>query len=299
MPGAVTIPARPASTLNFLASLASTAGLVAVLLSSGGCAAYVGARAGDTLSAAVLNQDDPAIVAAGLPAYLLIVDGLIADDPDNAALLSGGAQLFALYASRFEPEPQHAEVLAAKARRYGARALCVEHPPACHWAGMIYDDFVAGLAELRRHDADALYAYAVSWLSHLAVTSSDWTAVAELPWVQAALQRLLTLDETYDGGGVHVYLGILNSLRPPALGGLPEVAKAHFERSIALSGGTDLAAKVEYARHYARLTFDQELHDRLLREVLASPVRVSGRTLLNVLAQRDAAELLETSGEYF
>ena len=70
---------------------------------------------------------------------------------------------------------------------------------------------------------------------------------------------------------LHGYLGILNSLRPPALGGNPELARSHFERAIELSGGQDLSIKVEYARRYARLVFDQELHDRLLTEVLNAP----------------------------
>lgn len=274
-------------------------GAWAAAAACGGCAGLVGNRAAETLSAAVLNQNDPLIVEQGLPAYLLIVDGMIAEDPGNASLLAGGARLFALYGSRFERDPEHAVVLTEKARGYGARALCSEHPPACDWAGLSYDDFVAELDGLRPRDAEALYAYAVGWLSHLQAMSTDWSAVAELPWVEAALERLLELDETYDDGGVHAYLGILNSLRPPALGGRPEVARAHFERALELSGGTDLSVKVEYARRYARMMFDQALHDRLLEEVLAAPAEAPGRTLFNVLAKRDAAELLETSTEYF
>lgn len=268
-------------------------------ISCTGCVSFIGNRAAGTLSAAVLNQDDPLVIEQGLPAYLLIVDGFIAQDPDNAGLLAGGARLFALYGSRFEPDPEHAVLLTEKARRYGGRALCLEHERACAWGGLNYDDFVAELATLRPRHAEPLYAYGVSWLSHLEATSGDWTAVAELPWVQAAMERLLQLDEDFDEGGVHTYLGILNALRPPALGGLPDAAKAHFERSIELSGGRDLSAKVEYARRYARMMFDQELHDRLLKEVLAAPAASPGRTLFNVLAKREAGVLLETSAEYF
>jgi len=164
---------------------------------------------------------------------------------------------------------------------------------------MDYEQFVLELDGIERGQVEFLYAYAVSWLSHLDATSSDWSAVAELPWVQAAMERVLALDETYDDGGVHVYLGILYALRPPALGGKPEIARGHFERSIDLSRGTDLSAKVEYARRYARMMFDQDLHDRLLTEVIEAPVDVPGRTLFNVLAQQDAAALLESSQEYF
>ena len=113
------------------------------------------------------------------------------------------------------------------------------------------------------------------------------------------MDRLLELDETYDDGGVHVYLGILNALRPPALGGQPEVARSHFERAIEISEGSDLSAKVEYARRYGRMMFDRDLHDRLLTEVLASPAEAPGRTLFNVLAKRDAEELLASSAAYF
>jgi hypothetical protein len=162
-----------------------------------------------------------------------------------------------------------------------------------------YDDFVSQLETVERKDIDYLYAYAISWLSYLDATSDDWSAVAELPWVEAALERTLALDESYEQGGLHAYLGILNSLRPPALGGRPEVARQHFERAIELSGGHDLSTKVEYARRYARMMFEQDLHDRLLTEVLASPVEVEGLTLFNVLAKQEAERLLATSAEYF
>jgi hypothetical protein len=162
-----------------------------------------------------------------------------------------------------------------------------------------YDDFVSQLQGVEGKKIDYLYAYAVSWLSYLDATSDDWSAVAELPWVEAALERALALDESYERGGLHAYLGILNSLRPPALGGRPEAARRHFERAIELSDGRDLSAKVEYARRYARMMFEQDLHDRLLTEVLAAPVEKEGLTLFNVLAQQEAERLLATSREYF
>jgi hypothetical protein len=254
--------------------------------------------AADTLAAAILNQDDPALVESGVPAYLLLIDGLISQSPDNVALLSAGAQLFALYGSRFAP-PDRAIVLTAKARRYGERAICLAHEPACDWRGADYGRLVAELEELGARDLGPLYSYGVSWLSHLDATSEDWTAVAELPWVEAVLERALALDETYENGALHAYLGILKSLRPPALGGQPDVAREHFERAIELSGGRDLSTKVEYARRYARLVFDQELHDRLLSEVIEAPVEAPLLTLFNVLARQEAQSLLASSKEYF
>jgi hypothetical protein len=268
-------------------------------LAAAGCVVnIIGAKAGETLSAAILNQDDPDLVASGVPAYLLLVDGLISQHPDSPSLLVAGSQLFALYGSRFAP-PDRAAALTGKARRYGARALCLSYEPACKWNGIGYDALVAELANVSEKHIAALYAYAVGWLANLDATSEDWSAVAELPWVEAVLERALTLDETYENGAIHGYLGVLDSLRPPALGGKPEEAKKHFERAIALSGGHDLSIKVEYARRYARLVFDQELHDRLLTEVLNAPTDAPKLTLFNVLAKKEAEALLATSKEYF
>jgi hypothetical protein len=56
---------------------------------------------------------------------------------------------------------------------------------------------------------------------------------------------------------------------------------------------------VEYARGYARLVYDRELHDRLLSEVLGSPVQAEGLTLFNTLAQQEARQLLESADDYF
>jgi hypothetical protein len=66
-----------------------------------------------------------------------------------------------------------------------------------------------------------------------------------------------------------------------------------------LSDGKDLSINVEYARGYARLLYERELHDRLLTEVLeADPVRPR-LTLTNTLAQRDARVLLDSADDYF
>ena len=100
-------------------------------------------------------------------------------------------------------------------------------------------------------------------------------------------------------GMAQVYLGVLNSLRPEAVGGRPEQGRAHFERAIALSDGRNLYAKTLFAEYYARLVFDQEMHDRLLVEVLAADPHAAGYTLTNVLAQDRARALQESGKDYF
>jgi hypothetical protein len=96
-----------------------------------------------------------------------------------------------------------------------------------------------------------------------------------------------------------MYLGIILTLRPPALGGKPEEAREHFEKAIALSDGRDLGAKVEFAKGYAKLLYERELHDRLVDEVLDASPYADGLTLMNVIAQEEALRLRVEADDYF
>ena len=114
------------------------------------------------------------------------------------------------------------------------------------------------------------YTFATSWAAGFQVHSEDWNAVAELGRVKALMARIAELDGSWEHGGPHMYLGVFETLAPPALGGRPEVGREHFERAIAVSEGRHLMGGVLFASQYARLVFDRELHDQTLRDVLAA-----------------------------
>ena len=73
----------------------------------------------------------------------------------------------------------------------------------------------------------------------------------------------------------------------------------HFERAIEISNGHNMMAKVVYASQYARMMFDQELHHRLLTEVIDGDPNMPGYVLINTVAQQEAAVLLADEAEYF
>ena len=109
----------------------------------------------------------------------------------------------------------------------------------------------------------------------------------------------MELDECYHDGAAHLYLGVLATFLPPALGGKPDVGRRHFERALDISNNKNLMVQVLYARHYARLMFDRKLHDRLLNEVLKAQPDIPGYALSNALAQQKARELLNSAEDYF
>ena len=57
--------------------------------------------------------------------------------------------------------------------------------------------------------------------------------------------------------------------------------------------------RVLYAQFYARLVFDQALHDKLLNEVLAADPVAPRLTLINMLAKKKAKALLASGKDFF
>jgi hypothetical protein len=276
--------------------------LLTMMVLSSGCASLVSnatSKFADNLSAAVANQNDPETVRDGAPAYLLLLDSLIEGSPDDPQLLAAAANMYASYGAVFADDPIRAKRLTERARSYGYRAICISYEPTCSWQGISFDDYVATLGGLSQKHADVVYAYGLASLAYIRTHADDFNAIARLPHAEALLTRYLEIGDGNSEASVYVYLGILATIRPPALGGEPEKGRAAFERAIELTDGKDLSAKVEYARGYARLLYERELHDELLNQVLAADPIVNGYTLTNVMAQDDAVDLLASADDYF
>lgn len=252
------------------------------------------------LSRSMMNQDDPAVVEAGAPAYLLLLDALILTYPDNEDFLLSGARLYGAYASVFARDPQQAKHMADKAMNYARRALCEYDDDACALIDGPQEAIRAGLDEDYDEDDIAMfYGMAAAWAGWIQANSDDWNAIAQLGKVKTLMEWVSAIDPAYDNATVQVYLGVLETQIPPSLGGKPEVGREYFETAIRLSEGHNLMAKVLFAKQYARLMFDQALHDQLLQEALDTDPRYEGLTLINRLAQQQAAVLLSESSEYF
>ncbi len=251
------------------------------------------------LSAAMMNNPDPATVREAMPTFLVTTDAMIEAAPNNSARLRTGAELYSAFAVLFIDDPDRARRLVARAKMYGEKALCVDADIACHLDQVDFEEFVGVLNRLDDDVLPSLYAYTIGWLSWAQFHSDDWSVVANLPKHQAVLAHIVAQDETFHQGSALVYLGMVKSLRPPSLGGNPEEARKHFERAIELSNGQNLSAKVELARSYARLVYDRELHDHVLKEVLEAPVEAPGLTLQNALAKSQARDLLQSADDFF
>ena len=284
--------ARALLLLPALASGLLVAGCVSMVASAGSGLAV-------NLNRAIMNQDDPQIVRDGAPAYLLMLDSFVEGAPENEAVLSAAAELYAAYGVIFVDDPIRARKLTTRGRDYGRRALCASQPRLCGIWDLPYDGFVRSLELADTQQVQALYTFGLSWMAWIQAHSDEFSALARLPQVQAVLRRVHVLAPRYEEANIEHYLAVLNTLRPPALGGDFDAGLRHFEKALSLSKGRDLSVQVDFARYYARTLYDRELHDRLLQEVLQADPEEPGLTLFNTLAQDEASELLASADDYF
>jgi hypothetical protein len=251
------------------------------------------------LASSILNQSDPATVKDGVPAYLLLIDAMLQEDPNNESLLRASASLNSSYAGMFSENPERQKTLSQKALDFASKALCARDSKGCNIQTMPFEVFSKYIAGMGKEDVPTFYVLGTAWAGWIQAHSDDWNAIAQLAQVERIMQKVVDLDESYENGSAHMYLGVIATLLPPAMGGRPEVGKEHFERAIALSQGRNLMAKVVYARHYARLVFDRELHDKLISEVLDADPKEPGFTLVNTIAQQQAKQLAASADDYF
>ena len=276
--------------------------VIFALLISSGCGQLVSnakKEFADDLSATMLEQNDPETVKQAVPAYLILISSMIKGDPDNVELLISGSRLYGAYASVFVEDRLRQKRLSTISFDYAHHAFCVHKPSACNIRELSYYEFEQSLKLFNEKDVQVLFALGSAWAGWLQAHSADWNAVAELPRIKAIIQRVLELEPTINNGDAYLYMAVMESFLPPAMGGKPELAKKNFEQAIEVSNGSNLMAKLLYAEKYARLVFDKELHDKLLTEVINASVENDESTLINSIAQHKAELLLAQSDEYF
>ena len=251
------------------------------------------------LSYAMLNHDDLDTIKGAAPAYLLMADGLLQDYPNDINLLTATSEMYNAYANVFVSEPQRAKRLTQRAFEYAERAACLQNVIACNWRKQSFINFQSNLQQLTKDDVPVFFTLGASWAGWIQARSNDWNAVADLPRVTEIMQRIIELDETYQQGAAHLYLAVADTMLPPSLGGKPEIGRQHFEDAIRLSHGRNLIVKVLYARQYARLVFNRELYVNLLTDVINADPVAPDLTLMNMVAQQQAKQLLADTDKYF
>ncbi len=240
------------------------------------------------------------------------MEALLAEAPRDRNLLLAACSGFTQYGYAFvEVEAFFAEIddyrrsrelreralkLYLRARDYCLRGLETWHPGIDRRLQM---DPEPAVAALEARQIDFVVWTGAAWGAAVSL-GLDKPAIAADVWaVRALLERAAALDEAYGDGLLHQTLITLDGL-PEAMGGSAARARGHFERAVALTGGQSAGPYVTLALKVAVPAQDAGEFRRLLGQALAvDPGAVPRLRLANLIAQRQARELLERVEDYF
>ena len=254
----------------------------------------------EEVARASYRQSDLRILREGMPAYLMLIDGMVQTVPDNEQLLIAAAQSYSSFASLFveDQDKEYANLLYERGKQYALRSL--EMRGFKEPLQRSFDDFKEGLKRLGKKDVPYIFWAATCWVNWIRLNLDSIEAISELPRVESLMKRALELDEGFYYGGPHLFMGIWFASRPTIAGGDLKKAQEHFLKALDLGQGKFLMAYVYYAKFYAQKTMDKDLFTSTLQKVLEIPAETSpDLVLINTVAKRQAKELLSHVGEYF
>jgi predicted anti-sigma-YlaC factor YlaD len=273
-------------------------------------------KLGDALAesgATFASDNDPELVKDALPFSLKLIESLLAESPKHRGLLFAACSDFTQYGYAFvkeeadETEPQNfalamemrarARNLFLRARDYGIRGLEATHP-GFHTA--LVKDPLAAAKAAKAADVHLLYWTAASWGLAITLSKNEPDLIADLPVVEALMDRALVLNEAFDQGAIHSFLISYEPVRQGAEGDPLERARKHFDRAMQLSAGYQAGPLVSLAESVSLARQDRGEFQSLLERALKVDVNAQPEyRLSNLVMQRRARWLLSRIDELF
>ena len=254
----------------------------------------------EDIAKSAYKQTDTRVIREGMPAYLMLMDGMVEAVPDNDRLLISAAQGYATFAGAFiqNRDRAYANVLYGRAKDYALRSL--ELRGLKDPVSRPFDDFEAAVNDLGKEDVPFMFWASACWGNWIQLNMGSMEAMAELPRVEVLMKRVLLLEEAFYYGGPHLFMGLWFGSRPKMAGGNLELARNHFLKAIELADGKFLMAYIYYAEYYAKKVFDKALYISILENVHNTPADIVPElTLLNTIAHKRATQLMQEADEYF
>ncbi len=252
--------------------------------------------------ARIERDTDAELVAQGLPGTILLIDGLLETSPKNDALHLLQARSITGYALGFveDENPTRASALYLRARDHALGVLERGDKDFAQAQGGTLEQFQAAVRELDDKYLEAIFWTANAWGSWINLNLDNTAALADLPRVEALMQRALEIDPTYYHAGPHLFMAVYYASRSKILGGDPERAQEHFDKVFEITENHYLLAHLFYAQYFARQTWDPDLFTETLEWILAQPEGLDPDSgLSNAIAKAKAKRLLPMADEWF
>lgn len=290
-----------------------------MLLLAGGCASVNRAvvnKAGDALAgggSVFAGDDDPALIRDAAPFSLKLMESLLAQSPRHVGLRLAAASGFTQYAYAFVQ--QDAETIelsdvaaAAELRRRASRMYTRARVHGLAGLESTHSGFVAELAtdprkavrQCVRRDVPLLYWTAAAMAAAIATGKEQPDLIADLPAVEALIDRALELDEAWDHGAIHSLLIAFEPARGGRTGDPLERSRLHFERALELTAGGHAGPLLAYAETVCIQRQDRAHFEALLQQALAiNPNAQPDWRLVNLILQERARRLLARTDDLF
>jgi predicted anti-sigma-YlaC factor YlaD len=291
---------------------------MAALVALCGCSfkRFAANKIGDALAGSAgtfASDDDPDLVRAAVPFSLKLVESLLAETPRHEGLLLAAASGFTEFAYAFVQQDSEeaedkdlaaAEALRGRARRlylrardYGLRGLEVRHRG---FGGALRGEPQRTVRLATVKDVPLLYWTGTAWAAAISDSKDNPDLIADLPVVEAMMERALELDEQFGDGALHCFFIAYEMSRPAGAGDAAERARRHFDRAIALSGGRMAAPWVAWAEEVCVQKQDLKGFRAALEKALAvDPDAKPEWRLVNLVMQRRAKWLLGRADQLF
>lgn len=244
----------------------------------------------------VLNEEqDLDLADKSIASNLKLIETILRKDPDNSKYLLLASIGYSSYALGFvdEDSTERARLFYGRAKEYGARILN-SHRQFARAAGGSIEEFQTALGSLSKSDVQAAFWTAVAWGSYIRADLGEPASIAEIPKAEALMHFVLEKDSSFFYGGAHFFLGFLDGIRSPMLGGDSNRAQRHFEDCLKINGGKFLMTYVYYAESYAVQTRNRELFERCLTKVDTSSIDILPEARLANAIAKKKARLLRT-----
>jgi predicted anti-sigma-YlaC factor YlaD len=280
-----------------------------VALLASGCARFAANRVGDALTAGGTtwsSDDDPALIRDAAPFSLKLMESLLAESPRHRGLLlattSGFTQYGYAFVQRDADELEARDMAGAKVLRDRARKLYVR---ARNYGlrGLRENErgFDKSVRLATKRDVPLLYWTAAAWGAAISISKNSPDTVADVPKVEALIDRALELDEKFDHGAIHVFL-INYEMARQGVKADEAVARAkqHFDRAVGLSAGKLASPLVAYAEAVCVQRQQRAEFEKLLKQALEiNADEMPEWRLTNLVMQRRARWLLSRTDELF
>jgi predicted anti-sigma-YlaC factor YlaD len=271
-------------------------------------------KTADYATAVFMQEPDPALAQASLPALMKVSEGLLLADPKNPGKTLTTASLYVMYASAFLegeafllPDEDYAEkrALTIRANALYRRAAALLVPLVAgrspDFFALDYSDpsiLSTQLSKFGKKDMPLLYWTVAAILSAFASNPMDFDNASLIAGAIVLFERAIALDPDWNGGGLHELAITMYGSLPAELGGSKEKARAAFEAAKTATNATAPGPFFSYAASVCVAEGNEDAFRSSLETALSLPAR-SESALMDSLARRKSQRLLDDISLYF